>query len=212
MARRQEINVGYKKEIWDHFKPSEMEVLAAYVKAYDGILPHKKIKVEKDKETGELAINKIGQVLPKFSGDTFHDSRPYTIYERFRRAYMVFAEAMKLKKSNYAIADILEDGSIDSGTQILEPKLREESKRIYGEIFGKDGISWGDPEALDGYVEGHGGQVCESYGFKKCEPPPFVNAVREMSVLEMDEAPVETIGEGLSVLPKKRGRPARVEA
>ena len=190
MARRPEVNQVPHKEIWDHFIPEEMEAFAAYVYAFDEVLPALKTKLNKDKDTGELTIDRVEQKITPFFRDSFHEPRAWTVLERFRRAYMTLDRKMKEnphQKRYFKIADIEADGEISSGNAVLDPRLRTKSKEVWDSIFSKDGRTWGDEEKLKGYVKGHGGDVCRAYGFKEVDIPPVEMEVAGLSGMEFDE-------------------------
>ena len=218
MAQRPQTNDTMKKEIWDHFKPEELEVFGAYCYGFDGLLPHLAVVQEKDKDTGKVSVRHEEQKVTRFFQDNFHEARPWSIYERFRRAYIILDRKMKAnphQKRFFAIADIQEDGSIQSGNSWLEPAIRAKSKQVYDNIFGKGGSSWGNEEALQEYVDGHGGEVCKSYGFKPCEAPPLEVVYTGLDGMDLETSNSKPernsfadpiIGEEK----KQRGRPRKV--
>lgn len=218
MARRPDVNQIQKKETWDHFKPEEMEVFGAYCFGFDQLLPHLAVFQEKDKDTGKVTLKKEEQKLTKFFQDNFHEARPWTIYERFRRAYIILDRKMKEnphQKRFFAIADIQEDGSIESGTTWLEPAIRAKSKEVYDHIFGKGGMAWGDEEMLKAYVDGHGGDVCKSYGFKECEAPPLEVVYTGVDGMDLESSTKKPERNSFAEIqnteePKHRGRPKKV--
>lgn len=193
MARREPPQVKVRnKELWDHFKGSEMECLAAYVYAFDCIWPRRKQSVDQVKQV----IQFEEMSLPQYRQDAHHSVRPWTCYERFKRAVIAFTRKMEDNPAmnvNFKIAYIDADDSITSGDYLLEPSETEKSKKIWFEIMGKNGMAWGDEGKLKEYAAGFGGKICEKYGFKKAiygevSYPPFISEVGELSnLLDIDD-------------------------
>lgn len=231
MARREAPQqVVQHKEIWDHFKGSEMECLAAYVYAFDCIWPRRKQNVNQEKQV--IEFSEIP--LPAFRQDAHHSVRPWTCYERFKRAVTAFARKMEDNPAmnvNFKIAYLEADDTLTSGTYLLEPNETKRSKEIWDYIMGKNGMAFGDEAKLKEIAEGKAGQICEKYGFKKASYegksyPPFVSEVGEISnLLDIDdefkgdekdsfepENKIKDVAQVSQSQPPRRGRPPKVEA
>jgi hypothetical protein len=179
--------VAQHKEFWDHFKGFEMECFAAYVYKFDCIWPRRKQSVDQDKQV----LQYKEMELPEFRQDAHHTLRPWTCYERLKRAVVAFARKMEDNPAmnvNFKIAYLEPDDTITSGTYLLEPAEIEKSKQIFYAIVGKNGTEWGDEAMLKEIAEGPAGEVCKKYGFKEANYsgktyPPFVAEVGELENL-----------------------------
>ncbi len=168
------------KEVWDHFKAKEMEILAAYAYAFDGIWPYRKQSV--DKEKGEIKYEE--KPLPPYRREMAHNPRPWSCYERFLRAVTAFTRVMDDNPSQnlkFAIAFLESDGTITSRDVQLEESETRRSREIYFEICGKNGFAWGNESKLKEYAAGYGGQMCRKFGFKEVDAPPFDGEIGELT-------------------------------
>lgn len=180
-------NQGFK-EIWSHFKSEELEIIGAYCKAYDGW--NARPKMVPNKEKGIIEYNMTP--IPRYREDQIHGKRPWTTYERFKRALEVVSQRMEENPAeglSFAAAYLNPDGNVDSkdigGNEIVfDSEDQAKAKEVYFQIVTAEGYKWGDAEKLDEYVNGFGGQVLEKLGFKKCEIPPLTGAVVEISSLK----------------------------
>lgn len=176
------------KEIWSHFKAEELEILGAYCYAFDGWNSRPTMKPNKEKGIIEYTMTPI----PKYREDQIHGKRPWTSYERFRRALEVVSQRMEENPAEglaFAAAFLNPDGTIDSkdatGNEIsFDPADQERAREVYSHIVTNDGYRWGNEEKLKEYVNGFGGQVLEKLGFKPCEIPPFSGALVEVASLK----------------------------
>src|SRR6185436_4227688 len=182
MARRErEVPQMVAKEIYDHFKPDEIELIAAYCYGFDGIWPYQGQKLNAEKGIIEYKENQ----LPPFREDQHHSRRPWTTFERFTRAICAISRVMDehpTQNISWAIANINANGTVESGNFQLEPKDVERSKEIYKQIIGS-GFAWGDEKALKGYVDGFGGSICKKLGFKPVEAPAFKSEFGDITSL-----------------------------
>lgn len=182
------VAVATSKEIWSHFKAEELEIIGAYCKAYDGWNARPKMVPNKEKGIIEYLMTPI----PKYREDQIHGKRPWTSYERFKRALEVVSQRMEENPAEglaFAAAFLNPDGNVDSkdvgGNEIVfDMEDQAKAKEVYFNIVTASGYSWGNAEKLDEYVNGFGGKVLEKLGFQKCEIPPFSGALVEVSSLK----------------------------
>lgn len=176
------------KEVYSHFKAEELEILGAYCIAFDGWNARPKMVPNKEKGIIEYQMTPI----PKYREDQIHGKRPWTSYERFKRALEVVSQRMEENPAEglaFAAAFLNPDGNIDSkdmgGNEIVFDSVEQEkAKEVYFQIVTNDGYRWGDEKKLKEYADGFGGQVLEKLGFKRCEVPPFSGALVEISSLK----------------------------
>lgn len=208
MARIQTSN-NVLKEIYMHFKPKELKIIAAYIYSRQNRLPF----LDKDEKTQPLTSY--------YTNKLTRTTRPWTILERFRMGYQTFDVVMKQhpeRKLAFAIADVQPDGGLDSGSVVLEPKVLQESKEVWDAIFSPGGLGWGNEAKLKSYVQ-ECDSILEAYGFKKLPDgesiPPLAMADREMSDMNLDDFEVEEKEQETSMVPseqvekKHRGRPKK---
>lgn len=220
------------KELWENFKPKEIQIFGAFMYGYQNRLPYLKDELGPDGKT--MVLDKV-QPLPKYYRHPLtRTERPWSIYDRWRMAVATFDVEMKRhpgQKLNFAIADLDADGTVKSGNVMLEEKLLSESKKAWDVIFGAGGLSWGDEKTLAKWVEEYE-PVMKAYGFEKLpktkdgryEIAPLVLSEGGMSdIMNLDDAETESmipapvpeeesvvqVSESATDAPRRPGRPRK---
>ena len=182
------VAVQNSKEIWSHFKHEELEIIGAYCIDFDCWNARPKMIPNKDLGIIDYKMTPI----PKYREDQIHGKRPWTSYERFKRALEVISQRMEENPAEglaFAAAFLNPDGNVDSkdmgGNEIVfDSEEQARAKETYFNIVTAEGYSWGNEAKLKEYSNGFGGEVLTRLGFVKGQIPPFSGAVVEISSLK----------------------------
>lgn len=238
-TRDRQVFVQVQKEIWQHFKSEELEIIGAYCYGFDNIEANPKQLIDPKLGTIGTEIKKLSKL--RREQDTKFQ-RPWTTWERFIRAVSAIQQRMEenpMSNLHFAAAYLEANQTFDSGDIQFDPEDQTKSRENYMAIVGKSGFGWGDEKKLKQFYDGFGGDVCRDT--LKFEPnpagddqyPPFSDGAGELSNLKylgslkskevkgnfqpavevtvpsMRTAPAPIAEE--EVIKRKPGRPAKVE-